>query len=115
MKDFSDKNTHKRKGAAYWIIGMNIISACRYILGYVGIDGFFSEVSVTKNAGERKSVCGCARVLGTASVYISANTAVVIPGTGPHTDDNVVANPLNNAVPLHKIFCTVNICTETTK
>ena len=95
VKDSSDESTRQRKIAVPGIIGMNILSECTDILSDVRANGILCE-AVTSEKPSQKSICGFARVIGSAPLCISANTAVVIPCTGPHINSEVVKNPLTN-------------------
>lgn len=71
----------------------------------------FTENSVFDN----KPINGFARVKGTFSVRIPANTTIVVECTGPHIDGDVIVGPLKNGGHHHRNFRTVLTCVTVSK
>lgn len=115
VKDSTDDSTQKRKEAVPGVIGMNIISECRDMLSTCQNTGDLNEVFAENSVFDNKSIHGFARVKGTFSVRIPANTAIVVECTGPHIDGDVIVDPLTNGGHLHRNFRTVPTCVTVSK
>lgn len=117
MRDSTDDSTRKRKEAVPGVIGMNIISECRDMLSSCesAVDEDLNEVFAENSVFDNRYIHGFARVKGTCSVRIPANTAIVVECLGQQIDGDVIVDPLTNGGHLHHNFRTVPTCVTVSK